>query len=118
MISSVTGERARSDQLTDPSYWAMNMTHTVQFVQAITVMCEQTKVVKKIDRSHLYASVVDHLVEVGPHAALQGPLRDILRATPRGDFHRLQFNSEERENLLLKTTPQHSGQTCIAWDIL
>lgn len=41
--------------------------------------------VKKIDKSHLDACVVTYLVEIGPHAALQGPLREIMRACPRGD---------------------------------
>lgn len=84
MISSVTGARAVAEQLMDPSYWALNMTSPVLFAQAVTVMCEQPDAVKKIDRSHLFASVVDHLLEVGPHATLQGPLREILRRTARG----------------------------------
>ncbi|KAL2758194.1 hypothetical protein ACRALDRAFT_1040239 [Sodiomyces alcalophilus JCM 7366] len=86
MISSVTGERIDVDRLAEPSYWALNMVSPVRFSQAVTVMCakSQADLVEKIDRSHIFASVVDHLVEVGPHAALQGPLRDILRASPRG----------------------------------
>lgn len=85
MISSVTGYRIEMARLLQPSYWALNMTSTVRFTQAVTVMCEQSNIgiVKKLDRSHLHASVVDHLVELGPHAILQGPLRDILRASSR-----------------------------------
>jgi len=84
MISTVTGRRAGTEELADPSYWALNMTSLVLFPQAITKMCKQSEVVKKIDGSHLFASVVDHLIEVGPHATLQGPLRDILQTTARG----------------------------------
>ncbi|KAI1141434.1 putative polyketide synthase [Hypoxylon sp. FL0543] len=86
MISSVTGKRIEKKRLLDPSYWALNMVSTVQFVEAVTAMCAQssTSLVKKIDKSHTHASVVDHLLEVGPHNVLQGPLRDILRGIPRG----------------------------------
>lgn len=86
MISSVTGERVPAYRLTDPAYWALNMVSPVQFSQAVTNMCAQATggLVKKVDRSHVMVSVVDHLLEIGPHAALQGPLRDILRASSRG----------------------------------
>lgn len=86
MISSVTGERAPASALNDPSYWVLNMASPVQFSQAVSVMCAQSpaELVKKIDKSHVFVPVVDHLVELGPHATLQGPLRDILKAVPRG----------------------------------
>jgi acyl transferase domain-containing protein len=86
MVSSVTGERIAASQLTDPSYWARNMVFPVQFSKALTTMCTQshTALVKRIDRSNRFAVVVDHLVEVGPHAALQGPIRETLRQIPRG----------------------------------
>jgi NADPH:quinone reductase-like Zn-dependent oxidoreductase/ubiquinone/menaquinone biosynthesis C-methylase UbiE len=86
MISSVTKTRATGEQLTQASYWAQNMVSPVQFSAAILAMCESSAVslTKKIDKSHAFASVVDHLVEVGPHAALQGPIREILRISPRG----------------------------------
>ncbi|OTA81899.1 hypothetical protein M434DRAFT_37315 [Hypoxylon sp. CO27-5] len=83
MISTVTGELITPDRLVDPSYWALNMVSTVRFSQAVTNMCAQADVVKKIDRSHIFASVVDHLLEVGPHSALQIPLRDIFLTLPR-----------------------------------
>ncbi|KAI0415231.1 putative polyketide synthase [Xylaria grammica] len=86
MISSVTGEHVFRDKLLDPSYWVANMVSTVNFCQAVTKMCAQSAIhlIKKIDRSHVHSSVVDHLVEIGPHAVLQGPLREILRVCPRG----------------------------------
>jgi len=86
MISSCTGERIAAGRLSDPTYWAQNMESPVLFSQAITTMCAKSEadMVKKIDKSHLNMSVVDHLVELGPHAALQGPVRDILRSCPPG----------------------------------
>ncbi|KAI0181683.1 putative polyketide synthase [Hypoxylon sp. FL1284] len=86
MISTVTGKKIERKRLLDPTYWALNVVSTVRFVEAVTVMCAQptTRLVKKIDKSHIDASLVDHLLEVGPHSVLQGPLRDILRGVPRG----------------------------------
>ncbi|GAW26469.1 putative polyketide [Rosellinia necatrix] len=86
MISSVTGKRATGAQLTDPLYWVLNMVSTVQFSLAITRMCAQSRVdlVKKIDLSHTHACVIDDLLEIGPHATLQAPIRDILKIIPRG----------------------------------
>ncbi|KAI1425159.1 putative polyketide synthase [Xylaria sp. FL1777] len=86
MISSVTGKRATSAQLTDPLYWVLNMVSTVHFCQAVTNMCAQSSVnlVKKLDLSHIYACVVDDFLEIGPHATLQAPIRGILKNIPRG----------------------------------
>jgi malonyl CoA-acyl carrier protein transacylase len=84
MISSVTGERVSPESLVDPRYWALNMTSTVQFSKAVTNMVAQAELVKKFDGSHKFASVVNHLIELGPHAALQSPIRSILSSSPRG----------------------------------
>ncbi|KAK6860758.1 polyketide synthase [Apiospora arundinis] len=86
MVSSVTGRVAHADELLDPAYWALNMISPVQFDQAVSTMCAKSpaEYVKKIDRSHHKIPIVNHLVEIGPHAALRGPLRDILRASSRG----------------------------------
>ncbi|KAI1326775.1 putative polyketide synthase [Xylariaceae sp. FL0255] len=87
MISSVTGLRATSSQLTDPAYWALNMVETVRFSQAVSTLCAQSSIslIKKVDLSHLNACVVDHLLEIGPHATLQAPIRSILKKIPRGN---------------------------------
>jgi acyl transferase domain-containing protein len=85
MISSVTGEQIDTSRLLDPGYWARNITSPVRFSQALLAMCakDHTSLAKKIDRSHLSASVVDHRVEIGPHARLQGPIGETLSLSPR-----------------------------------
>ncbi|KAJ2994424.1 hypothetical protein NUW58_g1566 [Xylaria curta] len=85
MISTVTETQLSQAQLLEPSYWAQNMVLPVKFLQAISTMCARTstQLTKKIDKSHLRACVVDHLLEIGPHAGLQGPIRDIIRASSR-----------------------------------
>lgn len=86
MISTVTGEHADAARLLEPEYWAENMVSPVQFNRAVSTMCAQSRsaLVKKIDRSHVSATVVDHLLEIGPHAALQGPIKQILASHQRG----------------------------------
>jgi acyl transferase domain-containing protein len=86
MISTVTGDHADAAYLLEPEYWAQNMVSPVQFDRAVSKMCAQsrTALVKKIDRSHNSAVVVDHLIEIGPHAALQGPIKQILASHSRG----------------------------------
>lgn len=84
MISSVSGNHISAEELWDPSYWALNMVSTVRFSTAVAAMCAQAEIIKSIDGSHINACVVDHLLEIGPHAVLQGPIRDILAASPRG----------------------------------
>ncbi|KAK8018590.1 hypothetical protein PG991_007780 [Apiospora marii] len=86
MISSVSGERTTANQLLDPSYWTLNMISPVRFAHAVSEMCSQSDIalVKKLDGSHRHASVVDYLLEIGPHAALQAPIQSTLRQIPRG----------------------------------
>ncbi|KAI1778653.1 putative polyketide synthase [Hypoxylon cercidicola] len=98
MISTVTGERVEASRLLEPSYWALNMISPVRFSQALATLCAQSDahLRKKLDRSHIRASVVHHLLEVGPHCALQGPIRDILRICPRGEV--IGYSSVLRRN--------------------
>jgi NADPH:quinone reductase-like Zn-dependent oxidoreductase/SAM-dependent methyltransferase len=85
MLSTVTGERTAASRLYEPSYWALNMVSPVRFDQAVRAMCAQSELAlaKKIDMSHKHVSVVDHILEIGPHATLQVALREILRGFPR-----------------------------------
>ena len=84
MLSSVTGNVVSGSSLVDPAYWVRNMVSPVRFSQAVSAMCSASpaSIAKKLDMSHLLVPVVDHLLEIGPHAALQGPLRDILGSLP------------------------------------
>ncbi|KAK1624733.1 putative polyketide synthase [Colletotrichum phormii] len=66
MFSSVTGNRATKSQL-EPSYWRMNLESPVLFSSAV--------------RSMLLSTTEDVLcLEIGPHSALSGPLRDIIKS--------------------------------------
>ncbi|KAI1389751.1 ketoacyl-synt-domain-containing protein [Hypoxylon trugodes] len=48
-----------------PQYWVENLTNPVRFTTALKVLCEESK--------------PDILVEVGPHAALKGPIMQTLK---------------------------------------
>ncbi|KAI2601905.1 putative polyketide synthase [Hypoxylon sp. NC1633] len=103
MISTVTGKYVATDRLCEPSYWALNMTSRVQFSGAIKTMCESSG----LDTKH-----VDHLVEIGPHAALQGPIREILSAyapdSTIGYSSLLRRNQHADESLLQAVGQLHS----------
>lgn len=84
MFSSVTGGLIHREELATPGYWVRNMVSPVLFGDALTSLSSQpANVLRKIDGSHRLSVTVSHLVEIGPHAALQGPCRDILKAVKK-----------------------------------
>ncbi|TVY91260.1 Highly reducing polyketide synthase [Lachnellula willkommii] len=87
MVSSVTGAIIDADVLCTGEYWVQNMVSPVNFLGAMKECCSRpgsTSPTKKLDRSHLREIVTHALVEIGPHSALQGPIRDILSSVNRG----------------------------------
>jgi NADPH:quinone reductase-like Zn-dependent oxidoreductase/malonyl CoA-acyl carrier protein transacylase len=68
--SSLLGHVVDGSQL-DPSYWVDNLTQSVRFSEALTSMCAPTD-------SH--KTGVNMIVEIGPHSALAGPVKQILKA--------------------------------------
>lgn len=72
MISSVTGKAIRSEDL-GPAYWVSNMVSPVHFVGAI-----EGAFIKAKGERRKKANAIDVIVEIGPHAALQGPIKQTL----------------------------------------
>ena len=69
MVSSVTNSKLASDTIIDHDYWSKNLISPVLFNQAIeTIATDQD------------FSSVDTLIEIGPHSALSGPIRQICIA--------------------------------------
>lgn len=63
--SSLRG--AKIDHATlDARYWVENLTNTVKFSTALKTMCDENP--------------PDVIIEIGPHAALEGPVKQILKA--------------------------------------
>ena len=86
MISSITGQRVTEDQLCKSEYWVENALSQVKFSSAMEQLCSQTSknFHRKLDCSHRNHPQVSILLEIGPHSALQGPIRDVLSEIPGG----------------------------------
>ncbi|KAK7729681.1 Type I Iterative PKS [Diaporthe eres] len=89
-FSSLHGHRVDGLECAHAEYWVRNLTNPVRFSEALDHM------VKEAD--------LDMLVELGPHSALQGPIKQILKAAatsangdngaaPSRDFSKLPYSS-------------------------
>ncbi|KAI4170959.1 MAG: hypothetical protein LQ343_004617 [Gyalolechia ehrenbergii] len=76
MFSSVSGDAIESTEL-NASYWVSNMLQPVKFCQALSNLCDHSDSAKEKKRRSR-KPYVDALLEIGPHAALQGPINQIL----------------------------------------
>lgn len=89
MVSTVVPGIVDLDTVCSSEYWVQNMVSPVQFVDAMGICCQHYhdgEVTKSIDRSHLQAISTHGWLEVGPYAALKGPLREIFALHARGDL--------------------------------
>ncbi|KAH8692502.1 polyketide synthase [Phaeosphaeriaceae sp. PMI808] len=66
MVSSVTNSVLADDAVLDEKYWSANLVSPVLFNQAIQTALTSKEVPK-----------IDILIEIGPHSALSGPIRQI-----------------------------------------
>ena len=74
--SSLTGVKMNSLAL-GTTYWVNNMKLPVQFTKSFQACCSLDGDQTLSDQS------VTHVIEIGPHSALRGPVRDILAAAPK-----------------------------------
>jgi len=68
--SSLFGHLIDASEL-DPTYWVENLTQPVRFCEAVTSMCQP------IDD---HKTGVNMIIEIGPHSALAGPIKQIIKA--------------------------------------
>lgn len=66
MVSSVTNSKLAHDSVLSHGYWSKNLVSPVLFNQAIQTIATDEEF-----------SSVDLLIEIGPHSALSGPIRQI-----------------------------------------
>lgn len=66
-FSSLLGKKADTEAFTT-DYWVKNLTNPVQFAQAL-----QDLLISEADNPHI-------LIEIGPHSALQGPIKHSLKS--------------------------------------
>lgn len=71
--SSTLGRRVDEAQELGPKYWVKNMVQPVEFVDAFSNMCIDTSL-----SSSSPEKTVDIVLEIVPHGALAGPIRQIL----------------------------------------
>ena len=86
--SSVTGVKMDISEL-EASYWVRNMVSPVQFVRALgAIFPSATAGVRRRRGDGLLPDVI---LEIGPHGALQGPVRQILAKNGRAE--EIQYSS-------------------------
>ncbi|KAL4893541.1 hypothetical protein BDV59DRAFT_207648 [Aspergillus ambiguus] len=73
MVSSVTGQAIQGEEL-DAAYWGTNLTSPVLFDGALT------EVLRTVQADQEQSSSLA-VVEVGPHSALGGPIKQIIKAS-------------------------------------
>ena len=72
MVSSVTGRKIQAADL-GAAYWVMNMVSPVQFLKAIEAVFTMSK-----GERRKRGATIETIIEVGAHAALQSPIKQIL----------------------------------------
>ncbi|KAI1812332.1 hypothetical protein GGS20DRAFT_28144 [Poronia punctata] len=77
MISSVTGKLATRESLRDPEYWVRNLVSQVKFSEALSQLFALSDARNENVQKDLKA--LPYVIEVGPHAALERPIRETLK---------------------------------------
>jgi NADPH:quinone reductase-like Zn-dependent oxidoreductase/malonyl CoA-acyl carrier protein transacylase len=85
--SSLFGHLLKDSSSLGSSYWVDNLTQSVQFSEAVFSMCQP------VDG---YKTGVSHIVEIGPHSALSGPVKQILKAYGRTEISYLSALTRKR----------------------
>ena len=88
MISTVTGQRLGLEEMQQSEYWVKNMTSQVKFSSAVAQISSSSSKKLKIRAEAKSRGIpsVDDILEVGPHSALQGPIKDTLKSLGRRDI--------------------------------
>lgn len=74
-FSSVTGDLLPTETMGQVEYWVTNLVSQVRFSEALSRMCDFLNEVRATTQA-----TKDMLLEVGPHAALQRPVKDTISA--------------------------------------
>ncbi|KAL4798426.1 hypothetical protein BDV19DRAFT_386313 [Aspergillus venezuelensis] len=108
--SPTTGRRADGKLVAQPDHWVRNMTQPVEFVDSLRNMCLDLDVTE-IESGEPPLNI-DFLIEVGPHGALGGPIRQTL-SLPELKEHTITYGSclTRKENAV--TTMQNLASTLL-----
>ncbi|KAI1820657.1 hypothetical protein F4861DRAFT_50798 [Xylaria intraflava] len=99
MFSSVTGKEVDDAGLQNPQYWVDNMVNCVRFSPALAAILDEPIVSGK--------PVV--LMEVGPHGALQGPVKQIIKVQKTQPSDMNLFSLLTRKEDAIRTTLKGVG---------
>ncbi|KAF5020446.1 hypothetical protein F66182_7525 [Fusarium sp. NRRL 66182] len=84
--SSLTGNTVTVSALQKPDYWVDNLVSPVEFSKAFSLMCSNVGApVKKLGAAARAAArrpKITEVLEIGPHSALRGPIRETIESTP------------------------------------
>ncbi|KAL4934753.1 acyl transferase domain-containing protein [Aspergillus oleicola] len=78
MVSSVTGDIVTPSELRQRQYWVNNMLSTVQFVRALTKAASLRSIKQGKVVTDTSCIQFNDILELGPHALLQRPVKDTL----------------------------------------
>lgn len=79
MFSSVSGSKVLGKDLSKSEYWVENVVSPVRFLQALANISSKTQA--KVDRVGYAGLEVNHVLEIGPHSALKGPISEYINTT-------------------------------------
>lgn len=89
--SSVTGSLTLPKDLQTPDYWIDNLVSRVHFFESVTKMCtDAAPRAKTLGKRKKFVPISD-LLEIGPHGALRGPIREIIEQLP--DSNRIGYET-------------------------
>ncbi|KFY35309.1 hypothetical protein V495_08030 [Pseudogymnoascus sp. VKM F-4514 (FW-929)] len=80
MISSVTSHSVSNEAL-GPEYWVHNLLSPVHFSTALSHLCTPSPSGRKKGQRRRRGGAVGVLIEIGPHAVLAGPVKQVLAAS-------------------------------------
>ncbi|KAI0173624.1 putative polyketide synthase [Hypoxylon sp. FL1284] len=80
MVSSVTGDFINPPELKGAEYWVKNMTSAVRFFDATSKLVTQSRRQRKVLGGIKQTVKVSDMLEIGPHHALLGPVRETLQS--------------------------------------
>lgn len=78
MVSSVTAEIITTDELRQGSYWLRNLVSPVRFSEALRRACTLSVQPRQNAVGEGNQLHIDDLLEIGPHSALRGSIRETL----------------------------------------
>ncbi|KAH7489416.1 Reducing polyketide synthase [Fusarium oxysporum f. sp. matthiolae] len=110
MFSSVSAKPIDGTEL-GPAYWVANLVSPVNFSGAVTAAANAGALGKR--KASGKKGSADTMVEIGPHAALQGPLKQILDSIGDKGASPKYFSAIKRKQDAIQTTLEVVGELLV-----